>query len=93
MVKPNGKDLMSCKDDEMLTDNFDSRSEGKLDIICNIVFVLPIEYETVIGVEKEEHAYLVEEMTNHKPLCFYVTNNGCIEEEKVSFERSDEGMK
>lgn len=42
IVKPRGDDAMRNYDDDMLTNNFDSRSEGELDIICNIVSILPI---------------------------------------------------
>lgn len=35
------------KDVYTKTYNFDSRSEPELDIICNMIFVFPLEYEIV----------------------------------------------
>lgn len=49
----------------MLTNNLDSGSEGELDIICNVEYVLPREYVTVTEVTKKEEEYLVEEATSH----------------------------
>lgn len=91
MVKPNGKDPMSNKDSDMLTSNFNFGSEGELDMI-NIV-MLPIEYDIITEVTKEEDDYLAKVITSHKPLCYYIMNSGCMEEENASFERSDEGMR
>lgn len=54
IVKPNGKDSMQHEDNEILTDNLNSGSEGELDIICNMVFVLPIEFDHITKVTKEE---------------------------------------
>lgn len=34
-------------DDDMLTVNFDTGSEPSLDINCNVVFILPVEYRLV----------------------------------------------
>lgn len=72
---------MKNKDDDMLTDDFDSGLEGELDIICNMIFVLPIEFDQINEVIKEEDDYFAAKMENHMPLCYYVMNNGCIEEE------------
>ncbi|KAK2450394.1 hypothetical protein QL285_009513 [Trifolium repens] len=32
-------------------------------------------------------------MADPKPMCYYIMNNGCIEEQKATFERPDLGMK
>lgn len=32
-------------------------------------------------------------MVAHKPVCYYVMNNGCMEEKNVFFKRPDEAMK
>lgn len=50
-IKPSGENPKPNEDDDMLTDNFNFGSEGELDIIYNVVIVLPIEYGIVIEVE------------------------------------------
>lgn len=47
IFKPNGKDAIQNEDDDMLTDNFDYGSEGEPDILCNMIFALPIEYDQI----------------------------------------------
>lgn len=42
---------------------------------------------------EEEDDCFVEEIENHKPMCYHIMNNGCLEEEKVIFDRPNEGMK
>lgn len=39
LFKPQGKDAMQNEDDDILIDNFDSGSDGELDIICNMIFI------------------------------------------------------
>lgn len=34
-----------------------------------------------------------EEMAKYKPVCYFLMNNGCIEEQKAFFKRLDKGMK
>jgi len=62
------------EDDEM-TSNF-SGSDPSFDVIC-VVSVLPIEYDVPSEVSDVE-SYFTEEMAIHRPLCYYVTNNGCV---------------
>lgn len=76
----------------MLTDNFDTDSEPSFDITCNVVSVLPREYDQVIKVEEPEDTTEAE-MARRKPVCYYVMNNGCVEEQNAFFERPDEAMK
>lgn len=40
------------KDDEMVSDNFDSESEDDFNVICNVVLVLPRGYDCVAEVEE-----------------------------------------
>jgi hypothetical protein len=78
------------KEDEEMASNF-SESDPSLDIVCNVVSVLPIEYDVpseVIEVESD----FTEEMAFHKPLCYYVINNGCVEDQHEVFERPDISM-
>jgi len=75
------------KEDEVLTSNF-SDSEPSLNIICNVVSILPIEYDIMSEVSEVEEDF-TEEMANHKPLCYYVMDNGCIENQHPVFEKPD----
>ena len=63
-----------------------------MDINCNIVSVLPYEYDQVMKVEETEETDEAE-MANYRPICYYVMNNGAVEEQNAFFERPDEGIK
>lgn len=78
--------------DDIPTNDFDTYSEPSLDITCNVVSVLPSEYDQVMEVEEPEDAMNVE-MVRHMPVCYDVMNNGCVEEQNSFFERPEEGMK
>jgi len=65
------------KEDEEMTSNF-AESEPSLDIVCNVVSVLPVEYDVPSKIDEIESDFN-EEMAYHKPLCYYVMNNGCVE--------------
>lgn len=86
------KDSILQVDDEMVIDNFDFGSEVGFNIICNVVFVLPIEFDCVTEVTKTNNEYFVEEMENHKPVSYYIMNNDFVEEQQAMFERLDAGM-
>lgn len=75
----------------MVINNF-SMSEGNLDILCNVVSVLLVEYDVVTKVTDTEEEYSTENMARHKPVCYYVMNYGCVEEKNSIFERPDIGM-
>lgn len=42
-------------DEEMARNDFDYGLEDELDIICNMISVLPLEYDTIIKATKEEY--------------------------------------
>jgi len=65
------------KEDEEMTSNF-SDSEPSLDIVCNVVSIIPVESDVTSEVNEVETDF-TEEMANHKPLCYYLMNNGCVE--------------
>lgn len=91
-MKGKAKKEVSANGDEIVTSNFDLGSEDDFNVICNVVSVLPREY--VYVTEVTEPVDCDEEvMANHKPMCYFVMNNGCIEEKNVFFERPCEGMK
>jgi hypothetical protein len=78
------------KEDEEMTSNF-SESDPSLDIVCNVVSVLPVEYD-VPSEANEVESDFTEEMAIHKPLCYYIMNNGCVEDQHAVFERPDISM-
>lgn len=90
--KPRKKVQEHLLEDDMLANYFNSRSESSLGINCNVVFVLHMEHDQVIEVEETEEAN-EGEMAKYKPVCYYIMNNGCIEEHNFFFERPDEGIK
>lgn len=73
------KEEMPLKDDEMADDDFDSGLEDDFDILCNVVSILPTDYDFVNEVAEPEDCD-EEEMERHKHVCYFVMNNGCIEE-------------
>lgn len=93
IVKPNGKDPLSNEDVKMLTENFDSGSENDFDVICNVVYDLPVEFNRITEVTKGEDNELVEVIIKHKRLCYFVINSNCIYEDKAIIQRPDLGMK
>lgn len=57
-----------------------------------MVSVFPREYNQVMEIKEPKDATDLE-MVRHRPVCYYVMNNGCMEEQNAFFERPDEGMK
>jgi hypothetical protein len=53
--------------------------------------VLLVEYDVPSEVNEVENDF-TEEMAIHKPLCYYVMNNGCVEDQHAVFERPDISM-
>lgn len=82
----------SNHEDDMMADDFDSDSDTSLNIACNVVPILPREYDRVIEVEEPEDLTEME-MARHTPVCYYIMNNGCVEEQNSFFERLYESMK
>jgi len=75
----------SPKEDKEMTSNF-SDSGNRIDIICNVVSILPVDYDVISEVNDVEVDF-IEEMANHKPLCYYVMNDGCVENQHAIFEK------
>lgn len=80
------------KEEDSVIDNFDSGSMENFDVIGKMVSVLPREYGCVIEVSEPADCE-EEEMERHEPMCYFVMNNGCIEEYNEFFERPDGGIK
>ena len=79
-------DENKMEDDDLLD------SEPDFDVIC-VVSILPSEYDVQSEVTELETDFNQLEMADPKPICYYVMNNGCIEEQQATFERPDLGMK
>lgn len=79
------------EDEEMTSNNFDSGSEDNLDIIYNMISVLPFEHDTITDISEEEYG-LAEEMVTHKPLCYYIMNVDYVNEDKAIFLKRDMSM-
>jgi len=78
------------KDDDEMTLNFNS-FEADFDVIC-LLSILPVECDVTSEVIADEGDF-TEEMVVHKPLCYYVMDNGFVESEQAMFERPDDLMK
>lgn len=64
----------------------EDESDLSLDIVCNVVLVLPMEYDVPSEVNEIERDF-TKEMVAHKPLCYYVMDNGCVENQHAVFEK------
>jgi len=78
------------KEDDKMTSNFNS-SEANFDVIC-VVSIFPVEYGVTSEINEDEGDF-TEEMAVHKPLCYYVMDNGCVEGEHAMFAKPDHHMK
>lgn len=80
-----------AKEEEMLTDDFESDRVSSVNMNCNVVSVLPHKYNQETKVEDNEEADAAE-MAKHQPVCYYVLNSGVVEEQNAMFERPHQGM-
>lgn len=79
-------------DDEIVEDNFDTKSKDDILIAYGIVSVLPAEYDCVSEVSETDEDYIQDEAENQKPLCYYLMTNGVVEGQQAIFEKPDVGM-
>src|ERR1044072_1062373 len=93
IIEGNEKIPESNEDDTMLTDNFDSGSEEDLNIICNVVSIMPAEFDRVSEVTEDEYDSVTKESKDHKPICYYVMNEGEVIETDDVCKRPTETMK
>ena len=93
VVKYKYKNPISTEDAYMFIDDFKIGFDDELDIICNAVYVLPIEFGRVTEVTEEEDDYLEKEKIDHKHMCYHIMRYGSMEEEDVIFKKLDEEMK
>ena len=88
----------TIKSSEEATDDFQSDSGESLNILVNVVSILPYEYGCISGENEEAEVeespdVEAEEMDLHKPVCYFVMNNGSIENQDAFFEKPTMGMK
>ena len=76
----------------MYDDTHDDTYGEDFVVNCGIVSILPAEYDMVSEVSEQEEDFVPNETTEDKPLCYYVMNNGVVEEQKSMFERPSPGM-
>ena len=76
----------------MLTNNFESEGESSLNINCNVVSVLRCEFGQETEVEEHEEDDAIDLM-KHRPVCYYVMDNGAVEEQNAFFEHPEPAMK
>lgn len=54
--------------------------EPDFDVLCNDVSILtPAKDDAVSKIEDTEEDFDSKDMADHKPICYYVMNNGCVE--------------
>ncbi|MCI12940.1 hypothetical protein A2U01_0034050, partial [Trifolium medium] len=87
------KEIEDKVEDENMEDNDLLESDPDFDILVNVVSILPAEYDVWSEVTNGEDEFDSDELALHKPMCYYVMNNGCLEEQMANFERPTEGMK
>ncbi|PNX89623.1 hypothetical protein L195_g045745, partial [Trifolium pratense] len=73
-------------DDDLLDEDQD------FNVLVNVVSILPREYD-MWSMSEEEDLEDILPVPNIKPICYYVMDNGCVEQQQAIFEKSDEGMK
>ena len=76
----------------MYDENKDDTYGDDFVINCGIVSMLPAEYDMVSEVSKIEGDFVPDETDGGKPLCYYVMNNGVVEEQKSMFKSPSPGI-
>jgi hypothetical protein len=80
-------------EDEQMEDDDFLESEPDFDVLVNVISILPAEYDIWSEVVDGEEELDSNELALHKPMCYYVMNNGCLEEQMATFEKPNQGMK
>src|SRR3954471_6141783 len=77
-----------AKDPDEATYDFASDSGESLDILVNVVSILPQEFNILTEAGDVDETAAAE-MALHRPTCYFVMNNGSIENQDEFFERPD----
>lgn len=78
--------------DDMYDDTNDDTYGEDFIINHGIVSVFPTEYDMVSEVSEADEDFIPDETVADKLLCYYVMNNGMVEEQKAMFEKPSPGM-
>ncbi|CAJ2657404.1 unnamed protein product [Trifolium pratense] len=106
MTKRPAKERLSIVLEEPIVENAQEGAEGEddmedddlldegsdFDVMVNVVSILPLEYDVPTEVNELEEDFEALNLADHKPMCYYVMQNGCVEEQKAVFEKPDLGM-
>ncbi|CAJ2638053.1 unnamed protein product [Trifolium pratense] len=106
MAKRPAKESLSIVLEEPIVENAQEGAEGEddmedddlldegsdFDVMVNVVSILPLEYDVPTEVNELEEDFEALNLADHKPMCYYVMQNGCVEEQKAVFEKPDLGM-
>jgi len=68
-------------------------SEPDFDVICNVVSILPAEFDILSEVNDLEEEFNPNGMEEYKPMYYFVTNDGSEGNRKAIFEQLDDSMK
>lgn len=60
-------------------------------LVCSIMFMLPAEFDKIFEVFENDKD-VPDDVANQKPLCYYVMDNGVVEERTTMFEKPYLGM-
>jgi len=66
--------------------------EPDFDVICNLVSILPAEYDMISEVDDSEEEFDPKDIWEYKPMCYFV-NNDSKDNQKAIFEQPDDSMK
>ncbi|KEH41296.1 hypothetical protein MTR_1g048120 [Medicago truncatula] len=69
-----------------------SDSEPDFNVICNLVSILPAEFDMISEVDDSEEEFDPKDMEEYKAMCYFV-NNGSEDNRKAIFEQLDDSMK
>ena len=67
-------------------------SEPDFDVICNLVSILPVEYDMISEVDDLEEESDLKDMGEYNPMCYFV-NDGSEDNQKAIFEQLDDSMR
>jgi len=67
-------------------------SEPDFDVICNLVSILPAEYDMISEVDDSEEEFDLKDIGENKTM-YYFMNDGSGNNQKAIFEQPDDSMK